>query len=64
MLSGTSTDSRKLPCSRATVLEQVKISSQLQAYFQPMKVIAILAYESNSYIFELKNKFFEYTNFL
>ena len=46
MLSGTSTDSRKLSCSRATALEQEKTSSQSlcqKAYFP--------AYDSNSYSF-------------
>ena len=44
MLSGTSTDSRKLSCSRATALEQEKTSSQSlcqKAYFP--------VYDSNSY---------------
>ena len=44
MLSGTSTDSRKLSCSRATALEQEKTSGQSlcqKAYFP--------AYDSNSY---------------
>jgi hypothetical protein len=46
MLSGTSTDSRKLSCSRATALEQEKTLSQSlcqKAYFP--------AYDSNSYSF-------------
>ena len=44
MLSGTSTDSRKLSCCRATALEQEKTSTQSlcqKAYFP--------AYDSNSY---------------
>ena len=44
MLSGTTTNSRKLSCSRATTLEQEKTSSQslCQKAFFP-------AYDSNSY---------------
>jgi len=45
MLSGTSTDSRKLSCSRATALEQEKTSSQSRcqkAYFP--------VHDSNSYL--------------
>ena len=42
MLSGTSTDSRKLSCSRATALEKTLSQSLCQKAYFP-------AYDSNSY---------------